>query len=330
MPSLDLINVGAIPDDGTGDTIRLSFQKTNDAITEVNGITFLTSIDTPSSYAGQGSKSVRVNVGETALEFVDPTESYLGLSDTPSSYAGEANKTVRVNVGESALEFVDSVFTSLTDTPASYSGEGGKSVRVNVGESALEFVDPVADFTDLGDTPASYAGQGDKSVRVNSGATALEFVDVIDTFTGLTDTPASYSGQTLKLVRVNAGETALEFTDPPVGPGSWTNSTPATGFSAPGAGLQQMSYRSNGDAVEIAGLLVRSGVGLTPSGTVLFNLPLAFRPTDEQNFLCRMGGVGLINGNSLVTVETGGDVTLTNTNFLNTNDEVSVHLTIRL
>jgi len=75
--------------------------------------------------------------GGGAADFTD-------LGDVPASYTGEGLKVVRVNAGETGLEFftlsagaVD--FTDLGDVPASYTGEGYKGVRVNAGESALEF-----------------------------------------------------------------------------------------------------------------------------------------------------------------------------------------------
>ena len=43
---------------------------------------------------------------------------FLTLTDTPSSYAGQANKFVRVNSGASALEFTDQVVTSYSGVPA--------------------------------------------------------------------------------------------------------------------------------------------------------------------------------------------------------------------
>ena len=157
--------------------------------------------DTPSSYSGESLKLVRVNVGETALEFTTPPAgTFLGLTDVaPSTFVGQASKIVAVNVGETALEFVvaaaATTFLGLSDAPASYSGEANKVVSVNVGETALEFTTPAAGTT---------------------------------TFLGLTDAPASYSSQANKVVSVNSGETALEFTTPAAGGGAMTVETPAT------------------------------------------------------------------------------------------------------
>lgn len=65
------------------------------------------------------------------------------LSDTPANYTGQALQGLRVNAGETGLEFValstGADFTSLTDTPANYTGAGLQVVRVNAGETGLEF-----------------------------------------------------------------------------------------------------------------------------------------------------------------------------------------------
>ncbi len=68
---------------------------------------FLTTItdfgDFPSSYTSQGGKILRVNTGETAIEFIART--VLGNTDFPASYSGQAGKAVLVNGGETGLEF---------------------------------------------------------------------------------------------------------------------------------------------------------------------------------------------------------------------------------
>ena len=144
-------------------------------------------IDTPNSYATFGLDLVRVNAGETALEFVDPSaiipDEFTDLTDTPANYVGDSLKAVRVNVGETALEFYTPAtgideFTDLIDTPASYVGEGGQFVCVNFAETALEFIAPFSSFTSLSDTPGSYNTHAGKIVTVNGAENALEFTDV--------------------------------------------------------------------------------------------------------------------------------------------------------
>jgi len=105
---------------------------------------------------------------------------FIGLSDTPATYSGQTLKTLRVNAGETAIEFAAPAagdFLGLTDTPATYSGQTLKIVRVNAGETDLEFATPAAgDYVGLTDTPSSFSGEALKIPRVNSGETAIEFV----------------------------------------------------------------------------------------------------------------------------------------------------------
>jgi hypothetical protein len=69
------------------------------------------------------------------------SSTFTGLSDTPANFGSSAGKVLKVNSGETALEFGDltTSFTELSDTPSSLSGQGGKAVKVNSGGTALEF-----------------------------------------------------------------------------------------------------------------------------------------------------------------------------------------------
>lgn len=81
------------------------------------GATVFTDLtDVPSSYTGHSLKRVRVNTGETGLEFI--IDSFLNLSDAPDTFTGSALYKVRVNAGGTALEFVEDVATSGTDLQA--------------------------------------------------------------------------------------------------------------------------------------------------------------------------------------------------------------------
>lgn len=183
--------------------------------------------DAPSAYTSQALKYVRVNSGETGLEFAAfpsiPAD-FTDLGDVPSAYTSQALKYVRVNSGETALEFaafpsIPSALTDLSDFPSSYTGAGGYTVKVNAGATGLEFVaGGGGDFLSLSDTPSSYTSQALKYLRVNAAETAVEFATfptISTTFLGLTDTPSSYSGQATKMAVVNSGETALEFVAQP-------------------------------------------------------------------------------------------------------------------
>jgi hypothetical protein len=70
---------------------------------------------------------------------------FIDLSDAPHSYAGQATKVVKVNAGETAVEFGvgaggATAFTDLSDVPATYAGANGNFVKVNATATGLEFV----------------------------------------------------------------------------------------------------------------------------------------------------------------------------------------------
>lgn len=108
--------------------------------------TFLELNDTPANYTGQADKYVKVNAGETALEFgaIDLSLYYLKTAiDTLSEVETIYSKNIIDSDELAALKF-----TNLADTPANYTGGSLKFARVNVGETALEFaaeVDPTVD-----------------------------------------------------------------------------------------------------------------------------------------------------------------------------------------
>jgi len=74
---------------------------------KVTNIYFTDLLDTPSSYAGQAGKYLRVKDTEDGLEFATAIDTFLGLLDTPSSYSGYGKYLVRVKSTEDGLEFVD-------------------------------------------------------------------------------------------------------------------------------------------------------------------------------------------------------------------------------
>lgn len=151
--------VNVTPGEAQGEIVE--FNQFSQAITAVGqditdlenalaAVKFTDLTDTPSSYSAQALKILRVNAGNTGIEFIpiadiDPDKAFTDLTDVPTSYAGHASKTVKVKSDESGLEFVaasafDQAFTDLSDTPADYSGQAGKYVRVKTLENGLEFV----------------------------------------------------------------------------------------------------------------------------------------------------------------------------------------------
>jgi uncharacterized protein DUF2793 len=94
------------------------------------GSTFLDLTDAPADYTGDALKYLRVNAGETGVEFqAFPTliTTLLGLTDTPDSYTSQALKLLRVNAGATAIEFVTApdVVTLPTTYPYDLAGSYG-------------------------------------------------------------------------------------------------------------------------------------------------------------------------------------------------------------
>lgn len=129
---------------------------------------------------GHAFELVRVNAGETAVEFVDPTAlglTFIDLTDTPALYAsGDAGKSVAVNAGETAVEFVDrQPVTYLRDqtpnvTPVELSTDGAGGGYYDIATGTAE----VLDISVIGrrSTGASHAAWNVKVVVENTAGTA--------------------------------------------------------------------------------------------------------------------------------------------------------------
>lgn len=153
-------------------------------------------------------------IGSTLIQFTQFTgagsSSFVSLSDTPSSYASQGGKSVRVKSNESGLEFFSPTFLNLDDTPSTFSGEGGKLVRVKSNATGLEFVDPTTvgrmKFIELDDTPSAY----ENGKIVVSGALGINFA-ANKVFGGLfSDVPSTMGVQNKTLL---SNGTAMTFVD---------------------------------------------------------------------------------------------------------------------
>jgi len=192
--------------------------------------TFVALTDTPANYTDQAGKYVKVNAGETALEFGTPVGGgTVTTSGTPVQYdfarftdattiEGREYSEVKTDLAYQLSDMSDVGVTTPTD----------KYVLVADGDSWESRALVETDISDLGNYLTNITGEslGDlsdvdmtdianlKILKYNSTSGNWECEDETGgggTFTGLTDTPANYTGSSLKHVRVNVGETALEF-----------------------------------------------------------------------------------------------------------------------
>ena len=245
-------------------------------------------------------------IGGGAAAFTD-------LTDVPGSYSGESLKVVRVNVGETALEFAApsggvTDFTDLGDVPASYTGESLQAVRVNVGETALEFYTPASGSVA---TDTIFDAKGDLAVGTGAdtaaklAATTNGFVLTLDSVeaTGMkwaaggSGTPA---GSTTEIQYNNAGAfgASSKFT--------WNDTTRTLsvnhGTDNTGAIIQCPAQTTNATAGQA--LTVRSAAGLTSgNGGALALTAGAGGSSGSGGAITATAGVGATNG-------AGGHITL--------------------
>jgi hypothetical protein len=149
---------------------------------------FVSLVDTPSSFSGHGGKVVTVAPLEGGLEFVDPFNlgrtTFKDLTDTPSMY-GTANYLVKMNAAGDALDYISQddvgrkTFLTLNDTPSSF--EANKVPAVNLAGNALIWVTKESlgfqKIESFGDFAGVYGGNRLRMLRVNAAAERLEYFD---------------------------------------------------------------------------------------------------------------------------------------------------------
>lgn len=106
--------------------------------------------DVPGSYKFKAGQTLAVNAEEDGLEFVlnNLSPTFQTLPDTPT-YPGNALRRLRVNAGETALEYSNLTFLESADTPATYSGQAGASLRVNEAEDGLVFIPDTGEIPNI-------------------------------------------------------------------------------------------------------------------------------------------------------------------------------------
>lgn len=190
---------------------------------------------TPPSLTGNALKFLRVNAGETAVEWVTGGGGSPGGSDTQvqfndgGSFGGDAdltyNKTTNVlTVSTTHTNTVQAHTSAGLTIEATGGGDcalfgagGGQNVTFYDGvkmdastASRILSTDASKNITALDTT--TYPDLTELSyIKGLSSAVQTQITNKPDDFLELTDTPSTYAGQGLKLVRVNATPNALEF-----------------------------------------------------------------------------------------------------------------------
>lgn len=107
--------------------------------------------------------------------------------------------------------------------------------------------------------------------------------------------------------------------------------TPALNFGVAPTGYETVSYSRSGNALYLSGVLERTGTGATLSDTLLFTLPVGFRPSNEIQFNISFGTASPATQNDgICRVKTDGTVTATTSATVNTNDIIRLNGVVKL
>lgn len=221
---------------GDGDRRLCYTNGTTNGLIEVGAATantFLSLPDTPGSYAGQAGRVAAVNVGETAMEFVDQTVDVL---DWKQSVRIATTAALTLASDFENGDTVDGVVLATNDRilikdQASGAENGIYTVNASGAPTRATDADEDAEVTS-GMTCYVEEGTANNGLifllvtidPITVGATVLVFAVLsagggVSEFTALTDTPGSYAGQAGKVAVVNGAENAMEFVGQAVGGG---------------------------------------------------------------------------------------------------------------
>lgn len=162
---------------------------TSGFISDITGEDFTDLADTPSSYSGEGAKLVRVNAGETGLEFVSISASdenvKVSANDTTAGYLEDK---IIVSVGSNPTNILE--VSTLNDT-------SNEDLQIQIDESKIDH-DALTNFsTDEHYTLASFGVDGltDNALMRADGSAALQdsgiTIDDSDNMTGVAQISAN-------------------------------------------------------------------------------------------------------------------------------------------
>ena len=195
--SRKIVDIGVEGNDGTGDSIRESFRKTNENFQELYSvfglggqIAFTDLADTPSSLVGEGGKIPVVNAGGNALTFKEIV-------------GGSGVAITQPTTGANAGDIVISSLTSrVQDDPLpklqfDLNGAGRTIGNIYAPTNDSEFALAVGQFNAAHYPPSDFPGGGVNidTFAVNKGYVDNKFVNVTgDTMQGFLNMPAGASG----------------------------------------------------------------------------------------------------------------------------------------
>lgn len=224
-------------------------------------VAFLDLTDTPASFSGQGSKSVRVNSGATALEFVAPVDAFVDLSDVPGDYSSQAGLYLRVNATEDGLEFASSgggggdvvgPASSTDEALTRFNGTSGTSIQnstwtlsdagaMNAADGVLQRPE-IKDYSETRTTPSSSSGTLTLDLETGN-VFEVTLTENVTTLT-LSNPPASGKAGSLTLILKQDGTGGRTF--------AWPAAVKSAGGTDP-------TISSAANAIDIYTLLTTDG-----------------------------------------------------------------------
>ena len=124
-------------------------------------------------------KKVFTRLNNTIIElgYSGQTGEFTSLADVPNTFAGSSLYSVRVNSGETALEFYSNPLvtgsTQLLDMPSTLTGYSGYVLSVGTGETFYELIPYANSFLDLTDVTTTGLTHG--NIIVVSGTNLIDY-----------------------------------------------------------------------------------------------------------------------------------------------------------
>lgn len=315
--NLSVIENGAMEYDGTN--LYVSIGGVRKQLNDQAGTTFVTLSDGPGAFTGQAAKSVRVNAGETALEYYTTTS---GGTGSNLSYDA-ANREVDIDGGGTSATLPLALDDGATEGLASFTAADFTTTAGNV---AIDYANGQAASASV----PGFVTTGTQTLAGNKTLSGFSFLT--GGFASSTSSAASnfyvFGGNAVGSLSTTAGylvEGATGTMARFAGLGT-TATTMSVNYNGTNFAMAQQSFTeaASGTHPLVAGMILRApsvtgGAGATTNLATLYidGAPGGITPTSESNSIwvasgnTRFGKAGTATGTVSFEGATSGKVILT-------------------